>query len=114
MTGAEFRNTLWGHGMEARICGDEWLEIWEVHFNRVAISTECGDVFAADIKEVRFAPYPYTFTWKNNPVRAAWHGRRCRILASGKMNTVSIEFENGERTTTSRRALRKQEKQCHH
>lgn len=49
----------------------------------------------------------HTYAWGNNHRRAALKGRRCRILASGTMGTVLIEFANGERVTTSRRALRR-------
>lgn len=51
--------------------------------------------------------FPYTYAWGNNPRRALFKGMRCKLLASGKRNTVLIEFENGEKMTTSRRALRK-------
>ena len=46
------------------------------------------------------------YAWRNNERRAALYGRRCRIVASGKMGTVLVEFENGERVTTSHRAVR--------
>lgn len=49
----------------------------------------------------------YTYHWGNNPKRKEFKGRKCKILATGKMNTVLIEFENGEQVTTSRRALRR-------
>ena len=49
----------------------------------------------------------YIYHWGNNPKRKEFKGRMCKILASGRMNTVLIEFENGEQATTSRRALRK-------
>jgi hypothetical protein len=51
--------------------------------------------------------FEYVFAWRNNARRAALHGRRCRVLASGSLGTVLVEFENGERVTTSRRALRR-------
>jgi hypothetical protein len=47
------------------------------------------------------------YGWRNNERRAALYGRRCRLLATGAMGTVLVEFENGERVTTSRRALRR-------
>lgn len=51
----------------------------------------------------------YRYSWGNNEKRATYKGRQCRLLVSGKRNTVLIEFtDNGERTTTSRRALRKE------
>lgn len=47
------------------------------------------------------------FGWKNNPVRAKLFGKRCRIVHAGStMRSVLIEFEDGERVITSRRALR--------
>jgi hypothetical protein len=50
----------------------------------------------------------YVYRWANNPVRQKMTGRTCRVLARGKMNTCMIEFiDTGERTTTSRNALRK-------
>jgi len=53
--------------------------------------------------------WPYRYAWGNNPVRARLEGKRCRILVSGRMNTVMVEFEDGQRVTTSRRALRKEQ-----
>ncbi len=53
----------------------------------------------------------YTYFWANNPKRAKLKGRECRILATGRKNTVMIQFtDNGECVTTSFRALRKKEK----
>ncbi len=50
----------------------------------------------------------YQYYWSNSPTRAKMKGRICRVLASGAMNTVMIQFlDNGERTTTSRRAIRR-------
>lgn len=51
--------------------------------------------------------FPYTYTWGNNEKRATYKGRRCRILARGTMRSVLIEFENGERTVSSVRSLRR-------
>ena len=48
----------------------------------------------------------YVYRWGNNARRAELWGRRCRIIARGRMNTVLVEFlDNGERVTTSSRAL---------
>lgn len=49
----------------------------------------------------------YVYVWGNNTVRARLKGRRCRVLARGGRNTVLVEFDNGERVTTSRRAIRR-------
>jgi hypothetical protein len=46
------------------------------------------------------------YAWRNNERRAGLYGRRCRVVATGAMMTVLVEFEDGERVTTSRRALR--------
>lgn len=48
----------------------------------------------------------YVYAWGNNARRAELKGRRCRIVARGRMRTVLVEFEDGERVTTSLRALR--------
>jgi hypothetical protein len=57
------------------------------------------------------APEPcieYVYAWRNNARRAELYGRRCRLIAAGRMGTVLVEFaDTGERGTTSRRALRK-------
>lgn len=49
----------------------------------------------------------YRYTWANNPKRAELKGRRCRVLARGKLNSALIEFENGQREVVSRRTLRR-------
>jgi len=46
------------------------------------------------------------YRWGNNPVRAKYKGKRCRVICRGKMNSCLVEFENGERIVTSRNALR--------
>ena len=52
----------------------------------------------------------HRYVWGNNPTRALFKGRRCKVLVAGKMNTVILEFEDGVRLVTSRRALRKGER----
>ena len=50
----------------------------------------------------------YKYAWGNNPKRARMKGRTCKLLASGKMSSVLIEFiDNGQKEITSRRALRR-------
>jgi hypothetical protein len=52
----------------------------------------------------------YVYAWGNNERRAALEGRLCVIEARGAMRTVLVRFlDNGERVTTSIRALRKVE-----
>jgi len=51
--------------------------------------------------------YPYYFAWANNSKRIAMLYRPCRVVARGKMGSVMIEFRDGQREITSRRALRK-------
>jgi hypothetical protein len=50
----------------------------------------------------------YIYCWGNNPKRAKMKGRKCRVLARGRMNSCMVEFENGQREVVSRNALRKQ------
>jgi hypothetical protein len=51
----------------------------------------------------------YIYAWGNNSRRAELKGRRCVVEARGRMNTVLVRFlDNGERVTTSNRALRPQ------
>ena len=47
------------------------------------------------------------FAWANNPLRASLKGKPCRILATGGMGSVLIEFEDGVKVVTSRNAIRK-------
>ncbi|KKL83989.1 hypothetical protein LCGC14_1969190 [marine sediment metagenome] len=51
--------------------------------------------------------YPYYFRWGNNSKRATMKGRRCRVLARGKMNSIEIEFENGQKEIVGRYSIRK-------
>ncbi|MBA7674067.1 hypothetical protein ES703_82274 [subsurface metagenome] len=48
----------------------------------------------------------YIYSWKNNPRRQALYGKRCRTLAWGRMNSVLVEFEDGNKEVISRHALR--------
>jgi hypothetical protein len=48
------------------------------------------------------------YVWSNNPRRAQLVGRRCVVLARGRMNTILVQFlDNGERVTTSRYAVKR-------
>jgi hypothetical protein len=48
----------------------------------------------------------YVYRWGNNSRRAELLGRRCRIVVRGRIGTVLVKFlDNGERVTTSSRAL---------
>lgn len=49
----------------------------------------------------------YYYAWKNNEKRRTLYGRKCQVLARGKMNSVLIEFENGKREVVSRNSVRK-------
>lgn len=50
----------------------------------------------------------YLYRWANNPVRAKFKGRRCRVIARGTMNSCLLEFiDNGERIVSSRNAIRR-------
>ena len=43
----------------------------------------------------------HRFAWGNNPKRATLKGRECKILASGKMNSIVVEFEDGQKECVS-------------
>jgi len=45
------------------------------------------------------------YRWGNNSKRATMKGRECIIIARGKMNSILIEFENGQKEVTSRYAV---------
>lgn len=47
------------------------------------------------------------YAWKNNEKRLTLYRRLCRIVARGTMNSILIEFENGQRECVSRYAVRK-------
>jgi len=49
----------------------------------------------------------YIYMWGNNPIRAKYKGKICRVLQRFALNSILIEFENGDRLITSRNALRK-------
>jgi hypothetical protein len=54
--------------------------------------------------------YPYVWRWGVKPcfewgVEGPYKGKRCRVLARGKKNSVAIEFEDGHRTITSANGL---------
>ncbi len=53
--------------------------------------------------------YPYYYAWKNNSKRATLYQRSCRIVARGALNSVLIEFENGQREVVSRNAVRRRD-----
>ena len=49
----------------------------------------------------------YIYAWRNNAKRQSLFGRHCRVLARGNMNSVLVEFENGQKEIISRNALRR-------
>lgn len=49
----------------------------------------------------------HVFIWGNNAKRATLKGRSCRIVASGRMRSRLVEFENGQREIVDFYALRK-------
>lgn len=54
--------------------------------------------------------YEYVFHWRNTEERKKLFGRRCRIVNMGKLlNSVLVEFEDGEKAVVSQRALRRVE-----
>jgi len=53
--------------------------------------------------------YPYFYAWRNNEKRETLYRRPCRVVARGAMNSVAVEFENGQREIVSRNAVRLRE-----
>lgn len=67
-----------------------------------------GDPSAPVLQPVlrRESEFDHYYAWGNNETRAERKGQACRIVAEGAKNTVLIEFEDGKKMTTSRRAVR--------
>lgn len=49
----------------------------------------------------------HRYAWANNEKRKTLKGRKCKILVRGKMQTILVQFENGQCETVSLRALRR-------
>jgi hypothetical protein len=47
------------------------------------------------------------YAWMNNEKRVGLFRRPCRIVARGRMNSVLVEFADGQREVVSRYALRR-------
>lgn len=47
----------------------------------------------------------HVYRWRK--WRPDWHGRPCRVVARGSLNSVLIEFADGTRAVTSRFAVRR-------
>ena len=52
-------------------------------------------------------PWTHTWSWSKRPVDRSRKGQRCRVLATGRLGTAYVEFEDGVRHFTSRRGVRK-------
>ena len=46
------------------------------------------------------------YAWKNNDKRKSLYRQKCKVIGRGKMNSILIEFETGQREITSRNAVR--------
>lgn len=49
----------------------------------------------------------HVYAWANNSKRATLKGRKCRVLRRLKMNSVIVQFEDGQEEVTSRNAIRR-------
>jgi hypothetical protein len=58
-------------------------------------------------RERKHVMSPWTHTWRWKKRLPERFGKPCRVLATGKMNSVLVEFEDGSKTITSRYAVRK-------
>jgi hypothetical protein len=60
---------------------------------------------ARRVKGRKIKQWTHTWRWKKRlPER---FGQLCRVLATGRLNSVLVEFENGTKVITSRYAVRK-------
>lgn len=57
--------------------------------------------------EIDDPSYPLVWHWKTKPIGRPCRGERCRIVASGRLNSVLVEFQDGWRVLTSRYAVRR-------
>ena len=53
------------------------------------------------------AEVTHIYRWKNNEKRKGLYGRECVVLVRGLMNSVLVEFENGDKEVVSRFAVRR-------
>lgn len=51
--------------------------------------------------------FDYKYSWRNNEKRQTLYGRRCRIVARGALNSIMIEFEDGQREIVSGNSIRR-------
>ncbi len=42
------------------------------------------------------------YRWGNNSKRATMKGQECKIITRGRMNSICIEFKDGQREIVSR------------
>lgn len=56
---------------------------------------------------VRRPPGPFDNTWFWRSVQPHRKGQPCRVTARGKMNSIEVEFPEGEKVITHRYAVRK-------
>jgi len=66
-------------------------------------------VWGRGIMDKKEAVSTHFYAWGNNPKRKTLKGRKCRIVATGRMLSCQVEFENGQQEIVSRRALRRLE-----
>ena len=52
-------------------------------------------------------PWTHTWVWSKRPVDRNRKGQRCRVLATGRLGSALVRFEDGVTHVTSRRGLRK-------
>jgi hypothetical protein len=52
----------------------------------------------------------YLYIWRVKARLPERFGKRCRVLARGKMNSALVEFEDGFRVVTSRNYLRRSDR----
>ena len=84
-----------------------WHDGYSSFGEKAATCPACMNDRTVWLADMRWWTPKYRYVWGNNAKRRTMKGRLCRILATGKKNTVMIEFDNGQREAVSRRALRR-------
>lgn len=52
-------------------------------------------------------PQQYRYAWGNNGKRQILQNRICEIVSRGRMNSICVEFENGQKEIVSGNSIRK-------
>ena len=82
---------------------------YDTCFFAACIVEACDDWLEKNAKThtVIMPKMTHIYCWGNNPKRVTMKGRKCKVLIRSKMNSILIEFEDGQRECVSRWSVRK-------